>query len=134
MDPHSTSKKARDCGNCHNLSKSIGLGYGNLYIKNGKWQFEPATSARPSVFGSDRLDAFVNIDGKPLVHTSRPSLRTFNKQEINKILNVGICLSCHNPKNEKIFQNIQSKVQPFNCKGVKNLSIFTTKKGSSPTP
>ncbi len=91
MDPHSTSKKARRCDECHMSSKTLGLGYGNLYLKDGKWQFDPATNAT-TTFGSDRLDAFVDIYGNPLVYTSRAGLRTFNKEELTKILNIGLCL------------------------------------------
>ncbi len=96
MDPHTTSAKGRSCRDCHTDPRSLGLGEGNLWLSNGKWRFESGLSGRPDLLGLDHpLDGLVDIHGTPLVHTSRPWLRPFNGEELERILNVGRCLPCH---------------------------------------
>ncbi|UKL14221.1 hypothetical protein [Dissulfurimicrobium hydrothermale] len=106
MDPHTTQKKARTCKECHQDPRALGLGEGNLFIRrNGTWGFRPALSSAPSGGISHPLDAFVGLAGRPLVHTSRPNLRPFNRNEITRILYVGLCLNCHKDFSDPVMRN-----------------------------
>ncbi|MDD3554176.1 MAG: hypothetical protein PHC35_06630 [Deltaproteobacteria bacterium] len=104
MDPHTTQKKGRTCSECHIDPRALGLGTGNLSFKNGQWHFTPAMQL-PNSTPKQATDSFVNIQGDSLVHTSRPGLRPFNAQELNRILYVGLCLSCHKDFNDSVMAN-----------------------------
>ncbi len=123
MDPHTTSKQTRDCKDCHANPKSLGLGYGNIAFDNGGWIFQPATSVNSKAFGSNkRLDAFVNTEGHPLVHTGRKGLRPFNKEELNRIISVGPCLVCHRDMEDPVMKNWQGGKSPLPCKYFRSLT------------
>ncbi len=113
MDPHTTSKKGRSCRDCHNNPRTLGLGTGTLTIENNSWIFTPAAGTDPSEFGYEQpLDAFVTPEGFPLVNCSRPWLRPFNSNEILRILNVGLCLPCHEQDKGRTIWNIWKPGNP----------------------
>ncbi len=118
MDPHTTSKKGRSCKNCHDDPRALGLGRGTLTATSGGWHFKPDMSMHSTALGIDHpLDAFVSINGTSLVHTSRPWLRTFNKDEIYRILNVGLCLPCHSGFKDPVMRKwMESGIRPDPCK------------------
>ncbi len=64
------------------------------------------------------LDAFVDIDGNALVHTSRKGLRPFDKKEIDRILYVGLCLNCHRDFKDPVMKNWQPGHAPRPCKNL----------------
>ena len=104
MDPHTTRPKGRPCTDCHGSPKAVGLGTGALSWKGGALSFVPALSAAPELLGLDHpLDAFVDPSGRVLVHTSRPGLRPLRRDEIKRILEVGLCLECHS-RDDPIFK------------------------------
>ncbi len=116
MNPHSTQKSGRTCESCHVDTRAVGLGRGSVKYINGDLKFIPALSSSPDITGLDHpLDAFVDIDGRPLVHTSRPGLRTFNREEIKRILYVGLCLECHRDFNDKVMENWNPSNPPEPC-------------------
>lgn len=95
IQPHTITKKARSCEDCHASAKAVGLGSG--YYKSRK-------------NGLDidfELERIVDEAGKQIQATSHEGARPFNKEEINKILRVNVCISCHNLSKEK---HIWSKV------------------------
>ena len=96
MDPHATDK-ARSCRDCHLSPKTLGLGYGSLgYLGQGRWRFEPVEKEKSKLLGLDfPLSAVTDLSGKALVNFSRPDLRALNKEEISRVLRVGLCLDCH---------------------------------------
>ena len=51
------------------------------------------------------LDAFVDVNGRPLVHFSRERLRAFNNDELSRILYVGLCLLCHKDYADPVMKN-----------------------------
>ena len=114
MDPHTTRKKARGCKECHRDPRALGLGAGSVYLKDGKWAFEPAMDA-------PALDAFVDISGRALVNFSRPGrLRAFNKNEIDRVLTVGVCLGCHSGLSFPEIRPISSKtLEAIPCQELK---------------
>ena len=124
MDPHTTQKRPRTCKDCHKDPRAIGLGRGNLVFVNGKWKFEPSMSRSPKTLGIQHpLDQFVTIDGDPLVNFSRAGrLRTFNGDEIDRILTVGICLECHSDLSFSNIRPIKStSLEALKCSGLKQI-------------
>ncbi len=116
MDPHTTQKKGRSCESCHTNPKSLGLGQGSILLRNGKLNFVPSLSESPNLLGIDQpLDSMVNIEGKPLMHTSRPYFDTFSKNEIYKILKVGLCLTCHEGEDSIMKNWLANRKQPEPC-------------------
>ncbi len=116
MDPHSTDKKGRTCVSCHTDPRAVGLGTGTLTYMRGTWNFMQAMWSQPAITGLNHpLDAFVDITGKPLVHTSRPGLRTFSRKEIENILYVGLCLKCHQNFKDSVMKNWRHGSPPEPC-------------------
>ncbi len=104
IDPHTTQTKARKCGACHMSPKTLGLGQGSVWLDKGKWRFSPVAQGIKTPSGqSPPLDAFVTIDGQALQKGFRPSMRPFNKDELGRILQVGLCLPCHNRIEDNIY-------------------------------
>ncbi len=117
MDPHTTQKKGRSCAECHQDPRALGLGLGTISLGEKGWQFTSAMSPRQPLLKIDHaLDSFVSINGTPLVHTSREYLRPFNQKELERILYVGICLSCHKDLNDPIMRSWIYGEKPAPCK------------------
>ena len=106
INPHTTQAKGRDCADCHQSTKTVGLGEGTVSIdENGVWSFAPLDQGVDTLEGQTvPFDAFVNIDGEALQHGSRPDLRPFNKEELQRILKVGQCVSCHDQYEDPIWR------------------------------
>lgn len=114
---HTTVTKARDCKSCHINPVAIGFGRGNLSfekIDNNKaiWNFTPKYAINPN----DNLpeDAWTGfLKTRTGMVSTRVGARPFNKSEQQKILKVGVCLSCHksNSQNLKeIYFNFEAAV------------------------
>jgi len=133
MDPHTTQKKGRSCNDCHKASKTVGLGQGSIVFRSDKFGFVPALSNNPLQLGiKNPLDSVTDIDGNLLVNVSRPNLRPFSKNEISKILEVGLCLTCHQDTNDQIMATwLQKGIKPQVCSPFKrfihNLFISSEK-------
>ncbi len=97
INPHTTQAKGRSCADCHQSTKTVGLGEGTVSVdEDGKWQFTSLDQGVDTYAGTTvPFDAFVTIDGEPLQHGSRADLRPFNKDELQNILRVGTCVGCH---------------------------------------
>ena len=96
INPHTTQAKGRSCEDCHASPKTVGLGEGTIYSREGKWFFNPVDRGVETLAGRTvSLDAFVSLEGEALQHASRPELRPFNKEELLRILRVGLCVQCH---------------------------------------
>ena len=114
LNPHTTQAKGRDCVDCHASPKAIGLGEGTLWRENNQWRFSPIHQGEQTAIGTTPpLDGFVDLDGNSLQQGSRSDLRPFNKEELEKILRVGVCLQCHTTYDDPVFKNYdQSKPCP----------------------
>ena len=83
IQPHTISREARSCEDCHSNRKALGLGTG-IYNsrKNGlDIDFE--------------LERIVDEEGRQIQATSHVGARPFNKEEQQKILRVNVCVGCH---------------------------------------
>ena len=104
IDPHTTQRRGRSCSACHASAKTLGLGEGTLWRQDGDWRFAPLSRGLHTSAGeTPPLDAFVTIDGTQLQKGFRPDMRAFSRDELKKILDVGICLECHE-ENADIFR------------------------------
>ncbi|MEW6290019.1 MAG: hypothetical protein AB1545_09205 [Thermodesulfobacteriota bacterium] len=96
INPHTTQTTGRDCPECHTSTKVMGLGEGTAWKENGAWHFAGTDQGLATAVGqTPPLDAYVTIDGVALQKSSRPEVRPFNKEELARILRVGLCLECH---------------------------------------
>jgi hypothetical protein len=110
INPHTTQLKGRICKDCHAEPKTVGLGEGTVTKEGGKWEFYPVDQGIDTMEGRTvGLDTFVTIEGKPLQHGSRKDLRPFNKEELERILRVGLCLSCHPNYSDPAYTNYDPK-------------------------
>jgi hypothetical protein len=105
INPHTTQAKGRACIDCHTSTKTVGLGEGTVFMRNGELIFEAvdqgvSTSAGKTV----PFDAYVTLDGEPLQHSSRSTLRPFNQNELRAILRVGLCVRCHNRYDDAVWK------------------------------
>jgi hypothetical protein len=105
INPHTTQAKGRDCVDCHASTKTVGLGEGKIFMQNGELVFESidrgiVTSAGTTV----PFDAYVTLAGEPLQHSSRSTLRPFDKGELRAILRVGLCVRCHDQYDDPIWK------------------------------
>lgn len=106
INPHTIQAKGRTCKDCHASSKTVGLGEGTVTKKNGQWHFTPVDRGVENEHGrTPGFDNFVTIDGKALQYGSRPNLRPFNGEELQRILRVGLCLDCHQQADDPAYRN-----------------------------
>jgi hypothetical protein len=106
INPHTTQAKGRDCIDCHASTKTVGLGEGKVFMRDGEMVFESVdkgvvTSAGVTV----PFDAYVTMEGEPLQHSSRSTMRPFDKGELRAILRVGLCVGCHDRYDDPIWKN-----------------------------
>ncbi len=114
-DPHTTQKEVRSCEDCHFNPASLGLGRGNLDIKNNRIFFEPFYNSKKSGMPfSYPIDGFVSSDGKQFQTTSRKDARSFNKKELQKIVGAYKCILCHDRYSDKIYKDFNKSKILFN--------------------
>jgi hypothetical protein len=97
VQPHTNSKKARTCENCHGESKAMGLGSGHYISKlNGlDIPFE--------------LERIVDEDGNQIQGTSHVGARPFNKEELQRIKRIDVCLGCHKETSPVFWESVKEK-------------------------
>jgi hypothetical protein len=97
IQPHTVSRKARTCENCHSEPKAWGLGSGHYVSKlNGiNIPFE--------------LERFVDEDGNQIQATSHVGARPFNRAELEKISRINVCLSCHQDTSSVFWSRVKEK-------------------------
>jgi hypothetical protein len=83
VNPHSTSRQARECEDCHNNPKALGLGTGILDPVAQRWGID---------FSLDRI---VDERGRPIQDNSHEGARPFNEAELDRISRMGLCVGCH---------------------------------------
>jgi hypothetical protein len=114
-DPHTTQKSARKCIDCHFNPAALGLGRGDLDIKNTQIHFTPLyNSTKSGQPFSYPIDGFVSVDGKQFQSTSRENARSFNKKELTKIVEAYKCILCHNRYEDNIYKDFNQSKKLFN--------------------
>lgn len=101
--PHTTSSEGRDCKSCHFNSIALGYGDGKFTVNNDRISF----NAKYQNNTNDGLpeDAWISFLGEPKnKFATRSNVKPFSIHQQKKILNVGVCLSCHDD-NSEIMQN-----------------------------
>ena len=111
INPHTTQAKGRSCVDCHSSTKTLGLGEGTLYEKDGELVFQSLEKGLDTNDGRTvPLDGYVTLDGTPLQYSSRPELRPFNGKELKTIIRVGLCVDCHNSYDDKIWKTYTAEM------------------------
>lgn len=101
LQPHTVSREARTCEGCHAGRKALGLGTG-LY--------DSRANGIPVPFG---LDSMVSEDGEQLQGTAHPGARPFNREELERIRMVSVCISCHEAQTDAYIWRTVSDVTGF---------------------
>ncbi|MEA2017818.1 MAG: hypothetical protein U9N59_05160 [Campylobacterota bacterium] len=113
-DPHTTQKESRGCVDCHFNPATLGLGRGNLDIKNKKILFTPFYNSKKSGMPFEYpIDGFVSTTGKQFQSTSRKEARGFNKKELTKVVEAYKCIICHDSYEDKIYKNFENSKKLF---------------------
>ncbi len=101
IQPHTVTKEARTCEDCHANRKALGLGTGIYDTKaNGvNIPFE--------------LERIVNEKGKQLQATNRYGARPFTRKEQDRIRRVSTCMACHDSTADKDFWKTVTDVTGF---------------------
>lgn len=97
VQPHTISRKARTCEDCHSNPKALGLGSGH-YIS----QFN-------GIDIPSELERIVDEDGNQIQATSHVGARPFNKEEQQKIKRINVCLACHQEGDSTFWRNVKEK-------------------------
>jgi hypothetical protein len=83
IQPHTVTKEARTCEECHATTKALGLGSGI---------YDSQANGLPVEFELERI---VDENGKQLQQTAHEGARPFNKEELQRISRAGTCSACH---------------------------------------
>ncbi|RMH60458.1 MAG: hypothetical protein D6677_13735 [Calditrichaeota bacterium] len=94
-EPHTIAPRGRPCISCHWDANSLGYGRGTLKTdKAGFVHFNPAYAERKEDgLPEDAWIAFMENIG--FARATRTNLRPFTRAEQQRILRVGVCLTCH---------------------------------------
>ncbi len=111
INPHTTQAKGRSCQSCHASTKTVGLGEGRLFTgTDGTLQFQPLNQGEQTAAGRTvPLDAWVDLAGRALQHSSRRGIRPFTGNELRSILQVGQCAGCHSSWNDPLWKSWEKK-------------------------
>ncbi len=105
INPHTTQAAGRRCVDCHDSTKTVGLGEGEIRKRDGELVFIAKNSGLQTEAGTTvPLDAYVNLAGEALQHSARRGLRPFNAKELRAILRVGRCVRCHDRYSDPLWR------------------------------
>ncbi len=99
VQPHTVTKEARTCNDCHMSRKALGLGGGYYNIEKN------FPDGAPIDFELERI---VDEEGKQIQATNHVGARPLNKAEQQKIMRSGTCVACHGADAE-VFERAKSK-------------------------
>jgi hypothetical protein len=98
IQPHTISKEARACMDCHGNTKALGLGSGF---------YNPKANKLPIDFELERI---VDEEGRQIQATAHMGSRPLNKEEQAKVSRVGACLGCHAETDQAFWGKVRSTV------------------------
>jgi len=114
FDPHTTTLKTRACIECHGDQKVLGIGEGLFYGRDGVKTFRPTYDASRSGLGiSCPLDSFISGDGETFQVASGERGRPFNRNEMERILSVRVCIGCHDRYEDRIYEDFSDAKRRF---------------------
>lgn len=106
FDSHTTSKKSRDCLECHGDPKVLGLGSGILHRKDHRPSLRPTYGSKGSGLNlSVPLDGFTAMGRGNRVAGAPGDPRPFDDAEIRRILDAGACAGCHRRYDDPIYRD-----------------------------
>jgi hypothetical protein len=108
LEAHTTTLEARDCKSCHLDPTAIGFGRGKLVydLRSKTWSFDPLYG--PNKEDGLPGDAWIGLFEEPLdQRTTRANGRPFNREEQERILGVGVCLTCHEQDSEIMISTLE---------------------------
>jgi hypothetical protein len=119
LEPHTTGKKARDCSSCHRSSLALGLGAGTIEWSDreplprrageggvGAPRFLPHSPSADGVAQGGWTSMGASNPGTG----TRPGLRSFDRGEMDRILLVGECVTCHERGTDRIYVSFERSV------------------------
>jgi len=121
-----TIGSSRNCKSCHQSSLALGYGRGQLEYKNKNWifhnEYEIQNFGRFKNLALDGwIKPFTNYYGQKM--STHKGSRPINTQEQKKILNVGLCLTCHK-ESSQIFNNFNKYKNYKHKKDIYSKSIL----------
>lgn len=103
FDPHSTRLRSRTCQDCHQDTRTLGLGAASLPDGGGP---RPASTGRaPAPGGLAPLEVFVTPDGRAVQDFPGPGDRPLNGGELAAVLGVAPCLPCHGDYDDPVYRD-----------------------------
>ena len=106
IEPHTTRKEARDCESCHLDPVALGYGRGKLSLNQTDWTWT-FNALYPSRSDGLPEDAWIGVwEDAPGNRTTRANGRPFSREEQERILTVGICLTCHPGDSERMQRSL----------------------------
>jgi hypothetical protein len=96
FDPHTTTRAARGCADCHRQPAALGFGKGTLtFGADGGWTFVPQTPdpANPA----QAADRWVAVGQQTPGRAPDPRIHALEPLSRSRALTVGACLECHQP-------------------------------------
>jgi len=101
VQPHSISREARSCEDCHNNPKALGLGSGILDPQSQGWSF------------TYTLDKIVDERGMQIQDNTHEGARPFNEEEMDRISRLNVCLGCHQDMPDENLWKIVTDINGF---------------------
>lgn len=90
--PHTTARSGRTCMSCHLDPLALGFGRGTLKLTDeGAWTFSPQFADLKDGLPADAWIEFPSGPGE----STRSDARPLNPLELDRIMRVGACLTCH---------------------------------------
>lgn len=113
-EPHTTGE-ARSCVDCHFNPLALGLGRGTMNLNQGKISFFPTYDSPSNGLPIEYpIDAFVSPEGVQFQTTSRENARSFNRTEIETVVNAYTCIVCHREYADPIYTDFKRSKFLFN--------------------
>ncbi len=131
-EPHTTSRTAWGCADCHASATALGLGSGTLDLDHLAFTPMGASSDGVAADGWVRL-----LPGQPGAST-RQGARSLSADEQRRVLRIGLCLPCH-AGDSKIYDDLPDALarrarRSSGCTGQVPAWADASATGAPPTP
>ncbi|RME26072.1 MAG: hypothetical protein D6798_07455 [Deltaproteobacteria bacterium] len=115
-EPHTTTRSAWGCTDCHASPTALGLGSGTLDLEH--LAFTPTRSSPDGI----AVDGWTRLAPAQPGASTRQGARSLSAEEQRRVLRVGLCLPCHDG-DSAVFTDIRAALRrrisrPQGCTGV----------------